>query len=464
MNVKTIRGLLLLILGMTLIKGLIYSIVIPFDRAPDEDFYFRQIKAKQLQLNQASDAEKQQVAVEAERTWYSLVNWGNTRERPLKDFAHAKLPGAPSSFKPYVGNNDIYYLVMAQVLNVLNLDSIRTEIYLARGFSILLGVGIVFLAFLVARELFLNTPFLLIGIPLFIALIPQFSAMNGSCNSDKLAEFLASLFFWLMVKVCKYGMKVHLVTGAFLIMGATVLSKRTTTFVLPLLVLVVFVYFWKWTIGIRMHLVLFVSGAILVLGGYALLWNEWFYTLVSENIIWLPPVEDLKNYLFRPELFTLDSVKFYAKFFILLHWSFWGLFGYMTIHLHHFWYIGAALFQGVAIFGLMKSIVRVRHKRIMPERWVAKTLYLMAVSIVLVVAIMFIRSVLLRDVPFLGQGRRLFVVIIPISVLTMLGLENVFPPKYQKALECLMIVGFTILDVVCLSNYLLLHFYGIAFF
>ena len=88
-----------------------------------------------------------------------------------------------------------------------------------------------------------------------------------------------------------------------------------------------------------------------------------------------------------------------------------------------------------------------------------------AVSIILAVLIMFLRSIVFRPQdPVLAQGRRLFTVIVPISILTMFGLKNLFAPKYHRLIGAIGIIGLLLLDVVCLSNYILLNFHLLSFF
>ena len=49
-----------LIIGLVMLRGLIYGLLIPFDQAPDEKHHFLLIKAKQLQLRHASQDETQE--------------------------------------------------------------------------------------------------------------------------------------------------------------------------------------------------------------------------------------------------------------------------------------------------------------------------------------------------------------------------------------------------------------------
>jgi hypothetical protein len=113
----------------------------------------------------------------------------------------------------------------------------------------------------------------------------------------------------------------------------------------------------------------------------------------------------------------------------------------MTIHLHHFWYLAAAFAQSLAILGLLKCMMPAKldipsslkgKQEWDGDVWKAKVCYIFGASIALSLIIPVLRSIILRfDAPDLTQGRYLFTVMIPISVLTMLGLSVLFPRKYH---------------------------------
>jgi 4-amino-4-deoxy-L-arabinose transferase-like glycosyltransferase len=457
MDDKRLQKIIIVILCLVLIRGLIYGLFIPFDRAPDENYYFNLIKAKQLQISHTFGEKQQHVAAQMELTRYYLLHpEANPQKYSLQDFAEAELSDPPPS-------REIYYLFMAWILKTLSLENIRDEIYVIRGISVLCGMIVVLFSFLVVRELFPENFFLLTGVPVFIAFIPQFSAMNGAINTDKFAEVFAALLFWLIVRIFKYRRGRIYLPACILTIGLALLSKRTTMFLLPLFLIFLFVYYWKSTFGLWMHLVLFALFIGIAIGQHYLAWyaekTEW---VLKDYLIWLPPH---KIRLLLSEFLSPDSLKYCAKFFTVIYWSFWGVFGYMRIHLHHFWYVLTASIQFLSICGLLKSVLHVKMKKLFIERWKVKTYYVFAISIILVVLVMFLRSVVFRfEDPVLAQGRRLFTVIIPISVLMMFGLEGLIHSRYHRLVGAIGIIGLLILDVVCLSNYILLNFYGRSLF
>ncbi|MBD3305986.1 hypothetical protein GF339_06350 [candidate division KSB3 bacterium] len=447
------QRLILLLLGLVILRGLIYGLVIPFDRAPDEKHHLKLIKAKQLQLANRLDQDEALVAARLEAAWLKLFRpESDPEDWSLEKFMGARLPDPPASYQ-------LYYWLTAWMLRVFALDDMRAEVYGLRAFSLLCGTLVVLLSWLAVRELFPHDRFMLLGVPLLIIFIPQFSAMNGSINNDKLAEVFVTLVFWLMIRIFKHGATPLTVACYVVVVGCAILSKRTSFFLLPLSVVFGFVYFWTSALGVKMHLILgglFFMGFV---GGYGVISaSETLRQFLGEHVIWIS-LTDVRHFLLH-EAYSTAMLKLYAKFFIVVYWSFWGVFGYMTIHLHHFWYMLAAVFQLLAIGGLAKQIVQVKRGKVTVPRVLSKTLYLFAVSIIFAVTIMFLRSIVFRpESPVLTQGRYLFTVILPISFLTIWGLRHLVPPHYLRIVAAAGLAGLILLDSVCLSNYLLLNFH-----
>lgn len=457
MHQKKIRQIIIIIVCLTFCRGLIYGLLIPVDQSPDELHHFKLVKVKQLRLQQANDREREVIAARIARTMYYLNRPEIQKQRSLEEFHDATLPSSSSPF-------NLYYMGCAGVLHVLSLENIRDEIYLIRGISVILGMIVVCLSFLATREIFPNDSFMLVGVPVLITFIPQFSAMNGSINNDKLVEVFISLIVVLMIKIFKNGMTGNCVLGFILVPGLAILSKRTAVFMLPVFLIFLLVYWWKRPIGLWMHGILVSIFFVLLVVGYVLLRNVSVFEQWVNQIISLPAYK-IEDILFRPELYSLSLLKFYGKFFTVMYWSFWGVFGYMTIHLHHFWYMLVAGVQCISFWGILWFSVQVKGKRMVLEQWKAKILYLFGASIVFAVLTPFVRSVVLRpDIPTLTQGRYLFLVLIPVSVLTVFGLSVVIPQKYRHFVGVICIIGLIMLDAVVLSKYILLNFHHITFF
>ena len=214
-----------------------------------------------------------------------------------------------------------------------------------------------------------------------------------------------------------------------------------------------------------MHLYL-LGGSLLVIGiVYGLLWLPEVHNWVHEHIISIPDARHLPKAIFRPELFTAATLLHIAKFFTVMYWGFWGIFGYMTIHVHHFWYVAAACAQALAIAGLLKYALLTKRRKIASKAWQINLLYLFGASVVLALFIPVLRSIILKfDAPDLTQGRYLFTTMVPISTLTLLGLSALFPPKYHRWVGGIGIGALCLLDAIVIVKYLFLNFHHATLF
>lgn len=453
-----IRKIIVLILCLAGLRGVIYMLVIPFDRSPDEFAHFSLIKARQLALRNAGADEIEAVTFQIGRARYQLMYPDSTRQLSDEDLILFSLENAPPL-------RQMYYTLNALVLHVLSLNQIRDEVYVLRSLSICLGTLVVGLAFLCMRELFPQNPGLQIAVPFLIAFIPQFSAMNASITNDKLAEVFIALAFLLLVRIFKYGLSWRSGVLFLVTVGVAMLSKRSAVFMVPLCVVAIVVYLWNDALGVRFHLAMIAGLAGFLLTVYLLIKHVKAVELLFVKYVVQIYAYQLERILFRKEIVSLAALKQYAKFFVVMYWSFWALFGYMTIHLHHFWYLMVAAAQALAIGGCAQCIWRVkRHTQVMAS-WTAKTLYVFGAGIFWAVAIPFVRSNIIRPGnPELSQGRYLFLVILPVCVLTVFGLHQLIPARFHRMTGLLGLLGLLILDSVCLSRQLLLNFHSITFF
>ncbi|MCP4400627.1 MAG: glycosyltransferase family 39 protein [bacterium] len=451
---KTLHKIIVLLLCLTAIRGVIYGLLIPINQTPDELFHINKIKAKHLALTGQSENSRKQASVTAEirlAEYYSIYPESRRTFSP-ENVQGKTLPDPPPS-------DELYYFVSALLLKMFSLEHVRDEIYLLRECSIVLGALVVWLSFLVARELFPGNRFVVVGVPALITFIPQFSAANASINSDKLAEVFVALSFLVMLKMLKHRITLLYFIIWIVAIELALLSKRSANFVIPLVLVFFFVYWWKHSLGIRMHAILIAGFAVFGLGVYSIvIRSPELDVFLSSRFIWAP-FWNMKNILFRPELYTVEAVKQYAKFFIVLYWSFWGIFGYMSIHVHHVWYMLIAFVQFLSMCGLLWCISGTKKQHISLERWQKKALYLLTVSIFFSVFIVFFRSNIAMFDPILAQGRYLFPVMIPICVLTVFGLSALFSPKYYRIAGGVGLFGLVLFDSVCLAEYLLLNFH-----
>jgi hypothetical protein len=125
----------------------------------------------------------------------------------------------------------LYYLLAAPIFWLTG-GSLLT----LRLFSLLLGAGVLTLAFLIGRAIFPLKPFIAFGTMAFVAFVPMHLTMLASVNNDALAEFvLATLIFLLIRRLeAKHSpsFKDNLWLG--LLLGIGLITKATIYIAIPL--------------------------------------------------------------------------------------------------------------------------------------------------------------------------------------------------------------------------------------
>lgn len=162
-----------------------------------------------------------------------------------------------------------------------------------------------------------------------------------------------------------------------------------------------------------------------------------------------------------PDAASPSSIGSYLLFGLLTFASFWGNFGWMNIPLDPIWYAMLATITLVALSGLCLRISRERQSTagqpLLREPWQRGSFVVLLVASLLI----FLQTsslMVIQNIP--QQGRYLFPAIVPLSTLFMIGLREFTPSSCRHALLLLFIFALFLLDTVCLTHYIIPHFYG----
>ena len=476
MKADRMTVVLLLLLGLNLVRGMIYSAVIPPWQAPDEFRHFEYIKLLS-QKRRLLTAQDSSLTLQREII-ASMIKHNYWR------FGYARFPFAPRnpprSFREIIWPADpywlfhppLYYLLGAFSLALAGSGDVDVQLYAVRLMSVVLGTLVVLVAFLTAKQLFPGDYFLIIGVPAFIVFLPMHTFITSVVNNDNLAELSVSLFIMILVKVLKDGLSPLRIALIALLAVLGLLAKRTAILTIPLLVVAVPIYFWRG--GLRFsfdHLGrkavgliagTFIAGAIagvLFRGTWQRLWNH-FFPMLRPYLILIPGAD-------FSALFTSKGVDLFIIYVQTLFESFWARFGWMNVRLDPVWYQAIALISIAAMSGIGMFIVR---KSAALAFWQRKCLLLFLLCVVFATAIAMFYGVRVwahfqsfqpteRPKP---QGRYLFPVIIPIATLFTLGLRELAPIRYHKLWLLACVGGFIIFDSISLIGYIIPFFYGWA--
>jgi hypothetical protein len=143
-----------------------------------------------------------------------------------------------------LGHPPTYYLLVSLSLRLVAHLDITSQLYIARGVSVLLFVLVIGITAGLMRDLTPRGHVLRWAVPLTIALIPPFVDLMTAVNNDVGAVAVFSLFLWGAVRAIRFGLswpRLAWVFGTALLAGWT---KNTAAIAIPLALLACLIAFW----------------------------------------------------------------------------------------------------------------------------------------------------------------------------------------------------------------------------
>lgn len=463
--------ILLLFLGLSLIRGLIYSAIIPPWQAPDEPKHFEYVKLlygkrRMIGWSDITPSLEREIISSMDEHDYWRSGWflkrGETFQEMWGNTSH-KLEQPPLSY--------ILYVIP---LPLFPGEDMALQLYAMRCISIILSALIVVIAFLTIEELFPNNEFLLIGIVAFIVFLPMHTFMTSSVNSDHLAELFTSLLMLSWIVIFKKGLtRLRIVSiGLSAILG--LFAKRTALVAIPTCIVAVPIYLGgrasraqlSWSkLALVIGLATVAIGTGICLGGRLQIAQSFprlskVINHVYTYYLFLP--SEQFPFTFHQGYFSHEALQVYRSWVESMFESFWGNFGWLKIRLDTPLYLLMGLVSLAAFIGLCLFSSRVARIPHLLTKWQKKSLLLFSLSVLFDFIIIIAKQI--RDWGYewggRPQGRFLFPVIIPIATLFMLGLRELVPARYQKRFLLVYIGCFIAFDSLCLIRYIIPFFYG----
>lgn len=290
--------------------------------------------------------------------------------------------------------------------------------YMLRFFSLILGIGTVYVSYLTAKLLFPDSseiPLLSAGINAFI---PMFIYISASVNNDNLSNLLANLLVFILIYVLldekKPSLKNYIVIG--IVTGAGLLSKLNIGLLIPLVAISLFIISLRHSDWKPLVIGGFISG------GLTILFAGWWYW---RNFQLYGDPTALDRFLEivgrRAEPATLAQLWTERDSFVM---TFWGLFGSINVPMPPMlysafnWLGGLALFSGIIVF--FKKIIGDKNRRLataLPIIW----------TLTVLIAVMRWSSITPAS-----QGRLIYGAISSICLIMAGGLLYWIPQKMQK--------------------------------
>jgi 4-amino-4-deoxy-L-arabinose transferase-like glycosyltransferase len=393
---------ILLILLVYLILGGLYASYTPDWQAPDEPAHYNYVK----QLANGR---------------FPIMQQGDYNEATKNEIVSAKFAPQYSidSFTYEDWQPPLYYLLLTPVFWLA--DGSLLALRLA---SLVLGGGVVLLAYVLARRLFPDKWWLAWGTAVFVAFLPQHLAIMASVNNDALAELIiAGILVVLVGKWQVASGKWQVASGKWqvgLLLGLGYLTKGT---VYPLTAVIALALLWRywgdWRGLIRAGLQ--VAGPAFVLG--ALWWGR--NVAIYGGLDVLGKAAHDAVVVGQPRTADWIAAQGFGpvarQFIQTTFHSFWGQFGWMALPMNNPGWLYPLLWVGTAVvilglvFNRQASCV-MRHAssaRLSPQSSVLITTFLLTLAVHVGYNITFVQH----------QGRYLFPALLPIGVGVAVGLE-----------------------------------------
>ncbi len=300
-----------------------------------------------------------------------------------------------------------------------------------RLFSVLLGAGVVALAFWIGQTIFPNRAEISLGTMALVAFVPMHLAIVASANNDALAELiLAGLLLLLtrrLVAATPPSSRADLLLGFLL--GLGLITKTTVYIAIPLTAVTLW---WaapqrNWAGLGRPVLLVFGLALLLALPWY--LRNAALYG--QFDLLGLRRHDEVVVGQLRTADFLAEVgwSTYLSNFATTTFHSFWGQFGWMAVPMDGRTYLLLNLLTLVAVGGVVGWLMRIWRgtPRGRLSAGPRRALGLLALTIGLTIL-----GYLWYNLTFVQfQGRYLFPALIPLGLLFALGLAEAVSPRWR---------------------------------
>lgn len=432
------------ILALALVRGIIYGSVVPPWQAPDEPPQFERAKAALNAADWASTSENGPA-------WYddliqSLFTFGYWDF--LDTDRQTYSPDAPLNqfIAPY---NEIYeglygsrptYILVGWPLLLTQPPVLVLQLYLVRLGTVVMNVGIVLLAYLITQAIFPDDTFLTLGVPIFILFNPQHTHLLSTVNNGNLAEFLATVALFFIVKTVLEGFS-WLNALAILIFTVLAMWTKATAYFLPFTIGSIGLFYlwqyrhkWRWLLPIGLIL----GGLVYIaLPARLVLLLSWAWNGFWTGAFYLDPIVPID--LFR---------------------SFWAYPGWTIFLLHPFWYWLLVLVTGLAVVGLIMLLI-FRWRLLFQARYQARSqaLIILAVSAVVAIGVLLAWNAISNSIVY-RQARSIYPVMMPVSLFFMLGWRQLLPVRHRHTGLMAITIALFLFDSLVLFHYIIPFFYS----
>ena len=488
---KLSESLILLLIGFFLIRGILYSSIVPIWQGPDEPRHFAYIEHLALwgTLPTTETRSSAEIPYAMAMADFDAVIAGQHLMHPPADTTHwsvdpalryqpaermITLPGQ-GTFQGIVPTRDgiIYYLFAAAIYSLLYDQDIFVRGYMIRWLSVVMGGLVVWVAFKTACLLFPDNGLMQIGIPWFVAFQPMFTFMASVINNDSWNNLIAALALYGVLSAVLQGVTVRRSLLLGFLLGLGCLIKETFMPMIPLALMGFSGALWLERGDL--------TRSRLLRNGLALLFplvSIWLVQMLlmgsdADVAAWgrrlaVDPLRHSQNsYSLLRFLFAAvplpDGTAGNSALTTLFKY-FWGYFGWLNYPLSAGAYL--LLFGASSTAGMGCLICLWRHHNKADGTNLDRRLrfclwFLGATAIGYVVAVlgMGYSKVLVVGYVRAMQGRYLFPALTAIATLFVLGWHELAGPRWRRPAFMTLAAGFMALDLLVLFEWIIPRYY-----
>lgn len=465
---KDDHKILILLVGLVIIRGIIYISIVPPWLAPDEPAHFEAIRLiGQVGLRPTKDVylttpmhPEMPSSFEKFHIWKIGGIAPPPTDNPLNAFFIYYYPPSSTGGLVTAGSYPLlYHSLLAPVSALIKAWHITEQLYLLRFISLLFTVFIVMIGWYFTRAIFPEAKMYAVTVTSFLVFLPMHIHVNTSLNTDVVTTLLASLYFLVLVKIFRDGVSPTKVVLAGGLQIAAILVKPTVLFTIPTSVVAAMVYFarrfqWK----PKVLALLLVTMVVFALPGAVL-----FFQVANTGRVSTMSFSASSINL-RGEYFSPDSLAIYIHSIRWGFLSFWGYFGWNNIPIPGFWArvlwiiclpigIGAAIFLGRALINLKsKSVVLRPYQR--------DILLVLLLSSIFALISIYTPIVATQSTEWGPPSRYLFPALLPLTLYLFLGFQQLIPARLYHLTLPVWLTGLIFFDSLVLANVLIPSIYG----
>ena len=445
-------------LAIALLRGALYTFVVPPWQHPDEPTHFEHM----LDIATAGGiVPENYVSLPLRRGISSSMLahnfWKGITQPGLDDQSLSAVGWSPLGIYALT-QPKLYYVIGALWVRPWLGFPVDFQLYIVRLLSVFLNLVVVAVTFYTARRLFSDKDYIVLAVIGFVVFLPGYTDDMSAVNNDVLANVLAALFFGLVALVYRNRWNWRALILLGLLLALAILTK-TTALILVMTLPALFLFYPAWSFKRKWAVLL----SVVVLVGLA----TW-YVFQFNQPLFQSLVAKLGQYLrvnmsdSWQAMLNLGNLRLYYATALTVFKSFWAAFGWrhVTISSVFYWTLGAITLIAAGGLVVWTTFQLVRKNWTGLTHWRISYLIASASAVILAWLVAIVRGQMVQGHGiYLSHGRYAYVALLPFALLFVLGLGQWLPARWHKKASVALVILMAVFDAVCFWGYLVHYYY-----